>query len=187
MRNNYITSALIVCGASLLFSGCSAIEFNKKIKKDSSKTIIIKREKPYKFTYTPLIGSRNDDEKVIVDMGVVLRVWINSYKTRANTLVSAHDVYIWAKKPDFIVGNPVPVKRRGLISSTNKLPFTLSNSEVDRSDLKTNKNIKNFINSVYEKSDEKNFKKQIIKADKFDTQIKEFLKNQKDNKATKGI
>lgn len=159
----------------ILFSGCSTKNPQANIK--PSKVIVVKKEKPYEFKFKPIIGTQTPDDKVLVDMGVVLRVWIQSYKTRTGNLIASHDVYIWGKKPDFIVGNPIPTPTRGILTPHRKLPFMLSNEEVDRSDLESNENIRKFINSVYEKNNKPKTEKQIQKANQFDLKIKEFLKD----------
>lgn len=165
-----------VIATALLFNGCA----NKHPKPQVVQKIIhIKKDKPYKFTYKPVIGTQNPDEKISVDMGVVLRVWINSYKDRDGSLVASHDTYIWAKKPDFIVGAPLPVIKRGLVTSSGKIPFMLSNQEVDRSNFQSNENIKKYVNAIYEKSDKQRVKKRMNQSKKFDKEIKEYLEKRK--------
>jgi hypothetical protein len=156
-----------------LFLGCAAKSPKPKV---VHKVLHIKKEKPYRFTYKPIIGTQNDDEKITVDMGVVLRVWINSYKDTDGSLIASHDTYIWAKRPDFIVGAQLPSVRRGLVTPTGIMPFMLSNESIDRSNFKNDENIKSYVNSVYEKSSKKETLKRLEKRDVFDRKIKEFLK-----------
>jgi len=172
MSNIAIASLFAV--VALSSSGCSS-------KKVVTKKIVINKVKPYKFNYTPIIGTQTPEDKVIVDMGVVLRVWIQSYKTPSGNLVASHDIYMWGKKPDFIVGNPIPTpsSSRGIISSRNKLPFELSTSEIDRSDFKSNQAVKKFVNSTYKI---KNDKSNRPNSSKFDASIKKFLKLQNKGK-----
>jgi len=171
-------STLLIAGIAIFgLGGCSS----KELPKPQTKTIELKRPKAYTFNYIPIIGTQTPDDKVIVDMGVVLRVWINSYKNKSNTLVSSHDLYIWAKKPDFIAGNTLPSKSRGILSPRNKMPFMLSDSSVDRSNFKDNKNIRDFVNSVYKKKTTPSAKDENLKkASKNDAVIKNFI-----NKITK--
>ncbi|WP_152182870.1 hypothetical protein [Sulfurimonas indica] len=178
-------SSILLAGAMIIgISGCSSKE---SVKPKPKTTIVkLKRPKAYTFNYIPIIGTQTPDDKVIVDMGVVLRVWVNSYKNRSNTLVSSHDLYIWAKKPDFIAGNVLPAKSRGLLTPQHKMPFMLSDNSVDRSNFKDNKNIRNFVNSVYkQKTTPVAAKENLHKASKNDIAIKNFIKkitNKKENK-----
>ncbi len=161
----------------ILFSGCATMGTPQKkpIKKE---IVFINKDKPYHFDYVPIIGTQTPDDKVLINMGVVLRVWIHSYKTRNDDLVASHDIYIWGKKPDFIVGNSLPTINRGILTPQGKMPFMLSNDSVDRSNFKSNLNIRNFVNSVYAKEDKGNVNTRIKKSKKFDETIKNFLKNQ---------
>jgi hypothetical protein len=45
-------------------------------------------------------------------MGVVLKTTITSYKDRQGNLIASHDVFFWAKKPDFITTNTLPKKKK---------------------------------------------------------------------------
>jgi hypothetical protein len=162
----------------LTLSACSSKKVVKKVEVPNK--IELKRPKAYTFNYIPIIGTQTPDDKVIVDMGVVLRVWINSYKDRTGSLVSSHDIYTWAKKPDFIVGNELPMKKRGILSPSGKMPLMLSNQSVDRSDFKSNKNIREFVNSVYEKKTTPEvLDERIDESLKFDEEIKKFVSSNK--------
>lgn len=169
MRKVLIATSAIL--ALSLFSGCSTKQVAKH------EIIHIKKEKPYQFTYTPIIGTQNPDERVIVNMGTVMRVWINSYKDRNGDLVASHDTYTWMKKPDFIVGNELPTRNRGLLTPDGRMPTMLSSSEVDRSNFSSNENIKQYVNGVYQKSSGDNDLTKDIS--KHDLKIKNFLKSSK--------
>jgi len=170
---------LSLVAVAFIINGCSSKEEVKPI----VKKFYLKKPKAYTFNYIPIIGTQTPDDKVVVDMGVVLRVWINSYKTKANDLVSSHDIYMWAKKPDFIAGNELPYKKRGMLTATGKLPFMLSNENVDRSDTSDNINIRNFVNSYYEKkSDFKYTETDLDNSKQYDKLIKDFIKQNKQEK-----
>lgn len=168
----------------MMITGCS----NKEPLPNITKNMFIKdRPKEYTFNYIPIIGTQTPDDKVVVDMGVVLRVWINSYKNRTDDLVSSHDIYMWAKKPDFILGAPLPTRKRGIINSTNRLPFSISDNSVDRSNTKDNMNIRSFVNSVnssFKKSPIYNVSLKEQKSTKKDdfTPLEDNYKNTSDDK-----
>lgn len=180
MRNNFYGLIIFITINMIIFNGCSAKNDVKPIPYQPVQKILKPKSKAYTFNYIPIIGTQTPDDKVIVDMGVVLRIWMNSYKNRANNLISSHDVYVWAKRPDFIVGNPLPMKNRGILSPSHKMPFIVSDKTVDRSDFKDNKNIRNFVNALYKrrKESENVVEKHISESFKFDATIKRFLENQ---------
>ncbi|AXH16413.1 hypothetical protein CP985_03450 [Malaciobacter mytili LMG 24559] len=169
----------IVLGIStislILFTGCSTKQIDKEVE-------IVKNYKPYNFKYRPIINSKHEDAKVIVDQGVVLRAWINTYKIGRNTLVPAHYIYLRVKEPDFIPQYAVPPvfgKKKMLEEQNKKLPFIVSNDEVDRTDMKTNENILKYSNSYYDKQDKKNEEERVKQSKKFDETIKKFLNDRK--------
>ncbi len=177
--NKNMKILMLTVGATVFFSGCANNMQPQPEKTQKEKIVYINRDKPYKFTYVPIIGTQTPDDKVVVNMGVVLRVWIHSYKTRNDDLVSSHDIYIWGKKPDFIVGNALPTFNRGILTPQGKMPFMLTDNSVDRSNFKDNLNIRNYVNSVYkEKEEGKSFtQKRVIESKKYDEEIKAFIKN----------
>ena len=170
------TSVFIVI---LLFSGCAKKEPTPTI----IKKVIIHKDKPYKFNYTPIIGTQTPDDKVIVDMGKVARVWINSYKTKSGELIASHDIYVWTKKPDFIVGTKLPIRsNRGLLNPLRKMPFMLSKDTLNRENF-SDKNIKAYVNNIYKlKNSRTATKTRVNKSSKFDNSIKQYLKEIKKDK-----
>ena len=158
-------------------TGCATTLGTPKKEPIKKKIVFVNKEKPYKFNYVPIIGTQTPDDKVLINMGTVLRIWVHSYKTKDNNLVASHDVYIWGKKPDFIVGNPLPAVNRGILTPQGKMPFMLSDDSVDRSNFKSNLNIRNFVNSVYAKENKANTIKRVKESKKFDKAIINFLKN----------
>jgi len=176
-----LTSSLIV-GSGLVFSGCAA-------KKDITieHDIIVHKTKPYQFKLKPQIGTRQEDARTVVDMGVVLKISINSYKNRNNDLIGGHDIFVWGRKPDFIPSTNLPKRSSyNVITSNKKLPFYLSNDGLDNADLSKDETIRKFTNELYkmEKSKELANKKHE-KSLESDKKILDFLKKMKNTKGDK--
>lgn len=57
-----------------------------------------------------IVGTKQEDAKVIVNSGKVLKVMVFPYK-QSRTLITAHDVYTMVETPSFIVGEMVPSGR----------------------------------------------------------------------------
>lgn len=135
--------------------------------------------KAYQFGFKPIVGSRQDDSKVVVDMGKIQKIWVAPYKTKG-TMVSAHDIYIWVQKPDFIVGEPLPSpkERSGVITPMDNVPFVFRKKEMDdRPDKMTNESVRQYVNSVYRaENDPSLVEKKNEEADsKFDDTILDYL------------
>lgn len=154
---------------------------------------------PTKFRLKPIIGSRNEDSRTVVDMGTLLKIWVAPYKGRNGVLTSAHDIYAWARMPDFIVGEEVPTapsldSGSGMVYN-HKLPASLSSEEVDRSAIQDDKNIQEFVNGFNKfvekelsKESASNSKEDMKKEEektKVDKDILEFIKSKKSEKGEK--
>lgn len=96
--------------------------------------------------YRPIIGSGNNDARTIIDYGVVLKIWVSPYKDMDGTLIAAHYEYVWVDRPDFVPGSAVPQVSSGggVITPTGRLPFSISPSEIDRSNIKSDEVINKF-------------------------------------------
>jgi len=185
-----IRSLLIAVPLITFFvSGCTKepqVQYIQKFEEDAVEKNLPTKE--YIFKNTPIIGTQSSEDKIIVDMGVVLRIWINSYKNKAGDLISGHDLHIWAKKPDFIAGTSLPIKNRGLMTPHRKMPFMLSDDSVDRNNFKDDENIKKFVNSVYKVNKSRTVPiEKDVEVSKFDKTIKDFIKNMKTIEKNKQI
>ncbi len=163
---------------SSTFSGC----FFTNNDVDKPSLTINKVFKPYQTKYKAIVGSRNNDARVIVDQGVILKAWVNTYKDNYGDLVASHDLYIRVKKPDFVTEYatiPRTARKRGLVTPSGKTPFMFSSNEIDRSDISTNKGIKEYTNSYEDKSNPKKVVKRLEEGSKFDKDIKQYLESKK--------
>lgn len=180
IKNLSLSIALLVA-----ISGCSSKKERTVPLVAIEKSLEDQSLKPYRYKYKPIIGSRHSDARVVIDQGVVLKAWINTYKIGKSTLVPSHDLYVRVKETDFIPQYAVPpmFKKRGLLESNNdKIPFMLSDGEIDRSSHETNEDIKNYVNSVYSKDNIKNENKTLERATEFDSTIKDFLETKTEQK-----
>lgn len=140
---------------TLLFSGCAlnnqqATPAKTKVIAHSPLEEGKPMHDPYTFRLKPIIGTENNDARTIVDMGTVLKIWISPFKNTNGALVAAHNVYIWGKQPDFITGEQIPTAMRQNSGPTYRgsLPFSLSSTEIDRSDISNDQNIQKFIDEL---------------------------------------
>jgi hypothetical protein len=137
------------------------------------------------FPYKPMIGTRNNDAKTVVYTGVVLKVYLATYKDTKKTLVGAHDRYVWAKEPDFIVGTEKPDirKRTGMMTPAGKVPFVFGGGEIDTTSIQNNEKIKQYVDAVSEsdKRDTAAFENLETADDRFDKAIKKYVDKTKRN------
>jgi len=177
-------------------SGCASKEVQAKqqiVSQGEGKTAFYE---PTKFRLKPVIGSRNNDARTVVDMGTLLKIWVAPYKGRNGVLTSSHDIYAWARMPDFVVGEEVPTAPSlddgsGMVYN-HKLPASFSSEEVDRSAIQDDKNIQEFVNGfnkfvekeLTKESTSEPLKEESNKAQKtkVDKDILEFIKSKRTEK-----
>lgn len=159
--------------SAVLLGGCAS-----KDELITHHVIEVQKPKAYQFGLKPTIGSQNDDSRTVVDMGVVLKVWVKNYKNKENNLIASHDMYVWARKPDFMVGEELPARRQtGMPTPAQKLPFMLSGEEIDRVDIQNDEVIKDYVNKTYQMENDPELAQQRLEASReSDKKILEFLK-----------
>ncbi|MFA6195371.1 MAG: hypothetical protein WC656_01850 [Sulfurimonas sp.] len=162
----------VVC-MTLLSTGCSS-------NKPTPTSDLVKRKdiltKPYELKITPIVGSRQNDSKVVMDMGKVMKIWIAPYKNK-DTFVSAHDNFVVAKAPDFVVGETVPQSNwKSMKTPVKNIPFQFRNADLDNAEKLEEEEIVKYNNNVYEQQNDENVAKERMKeANGFDKEIKAFL------------
>jgi len=110
--------------------------------------------KPYQMKNKIIVGSRQDDAKVVYSIGKILKVWIAPYN-QGGTLIASHDNYVVVEKPHFLVGESVDragSKPNSAVSPTNNFPYVYRDYELDRSSKKdrfSDRNIKKYNNNIY--------------------------------------
>lgn len=156
-----------------LFIGCSSKDEpkpNEVVKKDM-------HTKPYELKITPVIGSRQDDAKVIRDMGKILKVWVAPYKNKG-TFVSAHDNFVVAREADFIIGESIPQSNwKSIKTPINNIPFVFRDADLDQKQNIDEETIVKYNNNVYKQQNDENIAKdRLQQSGSFDSEIKKFLK-----------
>ena len=171
-----VKNLFLVVLAVVLLAGCAK---NPKNNKHHIYGVKQKSLKPHKIRYKTTVGSRHKDSRVVINNGVVLKALVNTYKIGRHTLVPMHDMYVRVEQPDFIpeYATPPMYKRNsGLLSgNNNKVPFMLSNKEVDRSSIETNEGINKYLKSVNEKKNKQNETKRLDESKEFDSTIQKYL------------
>jgi len=187
-----------ILGTLLIFSGCSTKKPQPKqttylknidyiVKKQQEKNLKEQLStKSYHFMVKPIIGSEQDDSKVVVDMGKILKVWVAPYVYNG-TLIASHDIYTWVQAPHFIAGESIGNSQphsSSLITPNENYPLIYRPSEVYSTQAKfTNNELKKYVNKKYEieKHHEKGLKQLQKQNNKYDTLIKQYLQTkQKD-------
>lgn len=177
---------LLCIYSSFFFFGCASKD--EKIQE----IIVIDREGP-QTRYRPNVSTRNSDARIITDAGVMLKIWIAPYTTRAGFLVAGHDVYYQARKPEFITGRSVPRRTRGVgaTTPTTKIPFSIAPTEIDRSNLDNDNVILKYMDNVQnlKKTEviKRNAKAPSNKPKKINTKKQNQAKKPQNKQATKGV
>jgi hypothetical protein len=190
---------LPVIGMIFLLTGCATKQPQNEAGYLKNIDYIVKKEKEkrvkeelntksYHFMIKPIVESKQDDSKVVVDMGKILKVWVSPYVVRG-TLIAAHSIYTWVVPPRFIPGESVgrgSYTDASLITPNGNYPIVYRPDEVYNTKAHfTNKELKEYVNKKYEaeRHPEKVWKKVDKQNSKYDRLIKEYLKSkEKGNK-----
>jgi len=171
-----ITNISLLLGIGIITSGCMGIGPKKPL--DENRIISRKdiHTKPYQLNITPIIGSRQDDTKVVMDMGKIMKIWIAPYKNKG-TFVSSHDNYVVAKAPDFVLGEEIPQRNwRSMKTPINKIPFQFRDADLDEAKELGSKEIVEYNNVIYQQqNNQKAAVKRMNKSNLYDEEIKRFL------------
>jgi hypothetical protein len=174
----FIVIALSLVGCTNNKDICVADAYDRSITPDSTC-----QTKGYNMKNKIIVGSRQDDARVVYSVGKILKTWIAPYH-QGGTLIAAHDNYIVVEKPHFLVGESVQregTRPNGVVTPANHFPTVYRDYELDRSKKRnrfSNKNIKRFNNNIYRDTNAKNIpsKSRANKANTvYDSKISEFL------------
>jgi hypothetical protein len=195
MQVKILTVTTIMVGGILL-SGCASKQPDKQEGYLKNIDYIVKAEKQkrikeeinaksYHFMVKPIVNSEQDDSKVIVDMGKILKVWIAPYIIKG-TLISGHSTYTWVEAPKFVAGESVgkgSLSDSSLITPNGNYPIVYRPDEVYTTQAHfTNKELKKYVNKKYqvEANPEKTLKKIDKQNNKYNKLIKKYLKEKKE-------
>jgi hypothetical protein len=110
--------------------------------------------KPYQMNNKIIVGSRQNDARVVYSIGKIAKVWIAPY-AQGGTMIASHDNYVVVEKPHFLAGESIDrsgTKPNGAVSPTNNFPFVYRDSELDRTsnvNRFSDENIKKYNNNIY--------------------------------------
>jgi len=181
--------SVIVC--LIFLSGCSSKKIQSRfVNVDNTQASHLNQtNNPNHFRYKPVIGTRQDDTKVMIDMGKFAKIWIKNYRNKNQTFVASHDIITMIEAPGFIAGEDIPSSKRSVQKKTyggNTFSYRSSDlihtNSMDQSELKTSQ-IKDFVNNYkttekYKKLPEEKQKQ----LGKYDEKIKYFLNNKREEK-----
>lgn len=136
MRNKTLLTLAVILG----LGGCS----NKYVVIDSDK-----KKEPYKIE----VSTRSNDARAVINTGKVLKIWIKSYVSDEGYLMGAQDVYVYVEKPGFNAGiqSNASGYRAGVVKENGKIPIHISPNEIDRSDLKNDEVITQYLKEISQK------------------------------------
>lgn len=193
----------LVLSSIFILTGCA--QKNLDVRNDKMIQNIIKHQKqqeekdaaelfatnPYQLTIKPIVGSEQDDARVIVDMGKILKIWVAPYVI-GSTLIAAHDIYTWVQPPHFIAGEslPNPNQTTGLVTPDHNYPIIFRPEEVwNRPATFSNEELKKYVNNVYKvaKNPEIANKKIQMVNKQTNKQILNFIKKDKQNETIKNF
>ncbi|MCK9549285.1 hypothetical protein [Aquamicrobium sp.] len=78
-----------------------------------------------------IVGTRQEDARVIYDTGRVLKVWIAPYY-QGGTMISAHDNFVVVSSPRFVVGQSVDKNGNPKSGLTNSDDLNINYVDLDK-------------------------------------------------------
>lgn len=104
----------------------------------------------------PLIQTRTNVGDIIRDNGLIQKVWVAPVKDDKGDLISAHEIYVVIKTPDWIIGEATPKDQGREVSD---LPTPFSNKLLEKINTSTEKEDK--IVKKYNNNDEAGLAEEI--------------------------
>jgi len=171
----------------VIFSGCAS---TPKVK-----TRFVKQKQyrysddnnPREFRYRPVIGTKQADTRVMIDMGEWAKIWVKNYRNENKTFVASHSIVTMVREPGFIAGEDVPRGRRDTVSKTyGGRSFTLrsedliyDNSSYGNEDV-NDEQVKDYMNNFeYSKKTKMVVPQKRANAIKHDKAIEDYMKQVK--------
>ncbi|MDD3834752.1 MAG: hypothetical protein PHS42_04680 [Sulfurimonas sp.] len=181
---------LVIIGG-LLLSGCTASpEVRTKWADAKTQSYYENRNNPKEFRYQPVIGTKQPDTKMMIDMGEWAKIWVKNYKNENQTFVASHSIVTKVREPGFIAGEQIPRSRRDTVSNTyggRSFSFRSNDLNYDNSSQGsygvTDSEIKDYMNSFeYSKKTQRMEPQKREDVLKYDKAIKDYIKKAKEDK-----
>jgi len=102
-----------------------------------------------------LIVKTPQESAIIRDVGFIQSVWIAPHESRKGDLISAHELYVVVKKPQWIIGEDNPRKTQRGVTISSPLVEELFSDRHDAFDKKSESKIYDYVNEVKPKNLEK--------------------------------
>jgi hypothetical protein len=183
VRYTYIGLILLTI---ITFNGCATKKIKTRfIKANNNQLNNFNRTNNYNhFRYKPVIGTKQEDTKVLIDMGQFAKIWVKNYRNKNKTFVASHDIITMIKEPGFIAGEDLPNRRSTIRKSYSGHNFSYRSNDLLFNSNKTSKlkttQIKDYINNYSEAKKYKKLPTKKIKQNtKIDNKLKKYLKEKR--------
>ncbi len=172
-----------IISIGLLFGGCTASPKVKTKWVSKSSKYYDNRNNPIEFRYQPVIGTKQSDTKVMIDMGEWAKIWIKNYRNENKTFVASHSIVTMVREPGFIAGEQIPRKKRDAVYNTygsrsftfRSQDLTYDNSSYGNENV-SDEQIKDYVNSYEYSKKTKRMKPQKRKEAKlYNSEIKKYI------------
>lgn len=184
--------AILLLGLFIL-SGCSGspkvqTSFERQYHYDQGDT-----NNAVKFRYKPVIGTKQEDTKTMIDMGQWAKIWVKNYKNDNKTFIASHSIVTMIREPGFIAGEDVPAHRRqSAYNSYGGRTFTFRSSDLMYEDSSmgseglTDDQIKDYVdNYEYSKKTERLEPQRQKEVVKYNKEILKYIADKKKEEAEK--
>lgn len=178
--------------ALLMLSGCATKAIKSRFNGDNDETRAIYMNQANKadtFRFQPVIGTRQEDTKVMIDMGKFAKIWVKNYRNKNQTFVASHDIITKIKEPGFIAGEEIDFSKRDVVKRTyggNTFSYRSSDivSQTSKDDTELqNGQIKDYVNNYKETQKYGKLPAEKIKTlGKYDKALSEFLDDKREEK-----
>ena len=188
-----VTIYISIIVATLFMSGCSSTKIKTKWESRKKITNYSQSNNPTEFRYKPVIGTKQSDTKVMIDMGEWAKIWIKNYKNKNKTFVASHSIVTMIREPGFIAGEQIPYGRRqsvydtyGARSFTFRSSDLIHNNSSQGSNNVSDEEIKNYVNNYeYSKKTKKVPPQKREEITKYNASISKYIKERKEKERKK--
>lgn len=181
---------IILTILTIFYTGCSTKSIETKYEKTQNISQYKNSRKNHynEFRFKPIIGTTQEDTKVLIDMGKFAKIWIKNYRNKNKTFVGSHHIITMIKAPGYIAGEDLPDSRVETIRknySGHNFAFRSedlahnSNTRANLSDEEVKEYINNYQQTLQYNTLNNNKQKQL---NKYDQAIKDYLRSKRGEK-----